>query len=138
MTRLLRCILPALFLLLLIGLQSAFSCQVPSYSQSRVKSIQVNTCHFDAGITAAQVCCDSAVCHRNSTPVRHLGSPEYANQIKDLLPLILESRQHVPQPKSAPTFEQRLGNPRPAPLVFVTSQAPSLTLTLLGTVVLLH
>ena len=138
MKKLLRCILPALFLLLLIGLQSAFSCQAPSYSHSQIKSIQVNTCHFDAGITDTHICCDSAVCHRNSTPLRHLGSPEYANQIKDLFPLILESRQHIPQPKSAPTFEQRLGNPRPDPLVLVTSQAPSLTLTLLGTVILLH
>ncbi|MFO7765042.1 MAG: hypothetical protein R6V33_01270 [Pelovirga sp.] len=135
----LRSMFPALFLLLLIGLPSAYSCQVPAQSQSAAEVIQVNACHFDAGKTDhTHVCCDSAVCHRNSAPLRHLGSPEYANQIKDLRPLILESRQPTPSPKTASTIEQQPIECCSDPLVVVTSQAPFLALTSLRTTVLLH
>lgn len=138
MINILRCLLPTLFLFLLIGLQSAFSCQVPSHAEQHTNKIQVNTCHFNPDLAKPHVCCDSAACHRDLAPLRHLGSPEFANQIKDLLPLILESRQQIPQPKSAPFFAHRLNGPHSDHLTLVTSQAPPISLTLLRTAVLLH
>lgn len=138
MTKFLRCFFPTLFLLLLIGLQSALSCQAPFYMEGQAKGVRVNTCHVDTDFTATHACCDSAVCHRNSAPLRHLGSPEFANQIKDLLPLILESRQQIPQPKAPSTILQKPENSHQDRMILVISQAPSLILTLLGTTILLH
>lgn len=138
MKKLLRSLLPALLFLLLAGLQSAMGCSSALGTEHSTTETQVNACHFHIDFNAAEPCCDSAACHRNSSPVRHFGSPEFANRIKDLLPLILESRQQIPQQKTAlvltqPTIDLQILRQEP-----VTSVAPRHALAFLRTTVLLH
>jgi len=138
MKKLLRSLLPALFILLLIGLQSAMGCTAALGTERYSPKIQVNACHFHPDTSAAEACCDSAACHRNTSPARHFGSPELANQIKDLLPLILESRQQVPQARTAPALQDLDIIPptvRPEP---ASSIAPRHSLLFLRTTILLH
>lgn len=138
MKKLLRSLFPALLFLLLFGLQSAMGCSTTLGTEQSTAKIQVNACHFHIDINAADPCCDSAACHRNSAPVRHFGSPEYANQIKDLLPLILESRQQVPQPKTAPALQESPPPSLSARQEPINSFAPRHALAFLRTTVLLH
>jgi hypothetical protein len=138
MKKLLRSLLPALLFMLLFGLQSAMGCTAALGTEHYSPKIQVNACHFHIDLNTAYPCCDSAACHRNSSPVRHFGSPEFANQIKDLLPLILESRQQIPQQKTAlaftqPTIDLQIVRQEP-----VTAFAPRHALAFLRTTVLLH
>lgn len=138
MKKLLRSLLPALLFLLLFGLQSAMGCSSALGTEHSTTKIQVNACHFQIDLSVAAPCCDSAACHRNSSPLRHLGSPEYANQIKDLLPLILESRQQVPQPKAAPDLQEHADPSLIARQEPISSFAPRHALAFLRTTVLLH
>ncbi len=138
MKRILCTLPPTLFLLLLIGLQSAFGCPSAPATEHSTVSIQVNVCHFFIDADTADPCCDSATCHRAHSPLQNYGSPEYANQIKDLLPLILESRQQLPQSKAVNSFV-------PPPIcclntqqLTATSIAPRQALAFLRTTVLLH
>lgn len=138
MKKLLRSLFPALLFLLLIGLQSAMGCSTVLGTESSTTKIRVNACHFHIDINAADPCCASAACHRNSSPLRHFDSPEYANQIKDLLPLILESRQQIPQQKTAAAFVRAATCRQDLRQEPVTSIAPRHALAFLRTTVLLH
>jgi len=138
MKKLLRSLPPTLFLLLLIGLQSVLGCPTAPGAEQSTASIQVNACHFFIATDTPEPCCDSAACHRAHSPLRNLGSPEYANQIKDLLPLILESRQHQPQSKAINSFVPPAICCRNTPQPPVTSIAPRHALAFLRTTILLH
>lgn len=138
MKKLLRSLFPALLFLLLIGLQSALACSSALGTQHHAPSIQVNACHFLIDINAADVCCDNAACHHNSSRLRHFGSPEYANQIKDLFPLMIESRQQIPKQKTALAFTQPTIDLQVVRQDSVTSFAPRHALAFLRTTVLLH
>jgi hypothetical protein len=138
MKKLLRSLLPALLFLLLMGLQSAMGCSTALGTGHNTAKIQVNACHFHIDFNTADTCCDSAACHLNTAPLRHFGSPEYANQIKDLLPLILESRQQVPQPKTAPALQQHSIPPLMARQDPIISIVPRHALLFLRTTILLH
>lgn len=138
MKKLLRSLFLALFLLLLVGLQSALGCSTALGTEHYTAKIQVNACHFLIDINTADACCDNAACHRNTAPVRHLDSPEYANQIKDLLPLIIESRQQIPQSKTVSAFVQPAIRQQSMRRESATSIAPRHALAFLRTTVLLH
>ncbi len=134
----LRSMFPALLLLLLTGLQPAMGCSAALGTQHNTSNIQVNACHFQFDISTPDVCCDNAACHHNSSRLRHFGSPEYANQIKDLFPLIIESRQQIPKQKPALAFTQPTIDLQVVRQESVTSFAPRHALAFLRTTVLLH
>ncbi|HMB16124.1 MAG TPA: hypothetical protein VKN62_07385 [Pelovirga sp.] len=138
MKRILRALLLTLFLLLLIGLQSVMGCSSAPGTEHSTVHIQVNACHFFINNTSADTCCDSTACHRSHSPLQNFGSPEYANQIKNLLPLILESRQQLPQLKTVNAFVPPTLCCQNARQVPVTSIAPRHALAFLRTTVLLH
>lgn len=132
-----RSLFPALLLLLFIGLQSALGCSSPAQAHG-VAVLRVNACHLDYIAAAADPCCDSVTCHRSTSPMRHLGSPEFANQIKEILPLILESRQHSPQQRIGLAFDHHLVAYQPVYPATTTSSAPRQALSFLRTTILLH
>jgi len=138
MKKFLRPLPPTLFLLFLIGLQSVMGCPPAPGKEHSIVSIQVNACHYFIDTNNADPCCDNAACHRAHSPLQNLGSPEFANQLKDLLPLILESRQQLPHTKAVtalvpPTTTHKNSTQRP-----VTSTVPLHALAFLRTTVLLH
>ncbi|MFO7577260.1 MAG: hypothetical protein R6W66_05980 [Pelovirga sp.] len=132
-----RSLLPALLLFLFVGLQSALGCTAPAQTNGG-SGLRVNACHLDYVVTKTDPCCDSVICHRSASPTRHLGSPEFANQIKEILPLILESRQNSPQPRNGLAFDHRLVEYRPTYPATTTSPAPRQALSFLRTTILLH
>ncbi len=138
MKKILRSLLPALFLLLLTGLQSVLGCPSASATEHSAVSIQVNVCHFFIDADTADPCCDSAACHRAHAPLQNFGSPEYVNQIKDLLPLILESRQQLRQPKADNNFIPPTICCQNTRQLSTASTVPRQALAFLRTTVLLH
>ncbi|MBD1400728.1 hypothetical protein [Pelovirga terrestris] len=138
MKRTLRSLPPALFLFLLMGLQSVFGCPSAPATERSTAGIQVNLCHFFIDTDPADPCCDSAACHRAHLPLQNFGSPEYANQIKDLLPLILESRQQLPQSKAIKDFVPPSFSCKNTAQQPITSIAPRHALAFLRTTILLH
>jgi hypothetical protein len=138
MKRILRSLLPTLFLLLLTGLQTVLGCPSAPATEHSTINIQVNACHDFIKKTASDTCCDSTACHRAHSPLQNFGSPEYANQIKDLLPLILESRQQLPQSKTVKAFEPPMISCHNARQLPVTSIVPRHALAFLRTTVLIH
>lgn len=138
MKKFLYSLLSTLLLLLLFGLQSALGCPSAPGTEHYTAPIQVNACHFHVAINPADICCDSAACHRNNAPLRHFGSPEFANQIKDLLPLILESRQQAPQSKTVTALSWPAINPQSIHHEPVTSIVPRHALAFLRTTILLQ
>lgn len=138
MKKILRSLPPTLFLLLLIGLQSVLGCSsAPATGHSTV-SIQVNICHFFVDADIAAPCCDSTACHRAHSPLQNFSRPEYANQIKDLLPLIFESRQQLPQSKAVNNFVPPTSCCQNTQQLSASSIAPRQSLAFLRTTVLLH
>jgi hypothetical protein len=138
MKRILRTLPPTLFLLLLIGLKSVFGCPSAPATEHSTVSIQVNVCHFFIDANTTDPCCDSTACHRAHSPLQNFGNPEYANQVKDLLPLILESRQQLPQSKAVKAFVPPTTGCQSTRQQPVTSIAPRHALAFLRTIVLLH
>lgn len=138
MKKLLHSLPPTLFLLLLIGLQSVLGCPLAPGTENSTVSIQVTACHYFIETNSADTCCESATCHRAHSPLRNVGSPEYANQITDLLPLILKSRQQLPQAKPVKAFIPPAISCKNTAQQPVTSIAPRHALAFLLTTVLLH
>lgn len=134
----LRVLFPTLLLLLLVGLQSAFGCLNSTVNERYIPLVQVNACHLDFDALKVPPCCDSAICHRSSTPQRHLGSPEFANRIKDILPLILETRHPVPEPRTGLAFNHDQIDQHSTYQTSTTSTAPRHALSFLRTTILLH
>ncbi len=130
----------ALLLLLLAGAQGVFACEKSLGGLRQTANPQITGCHGAYPVTAAAFCCDSAACHRNTAPLRHLGKPGFANQIKGLQPLLSESRQTSPQPRVGAAISV-LSNPHQPTgqnTFTVISTRPRLALSMLKTTVLLH
>ncbi len=138
MKRTLHSLPPTLLLLLLIGLQSVLGCPSAPATEHSTVSIQVNVCHFFIDTDTPGPCCDSAACHRAHSPLQNFGNPEYANQVKDLLPLILESRQQLPQSKAVKAFVPPTICCQNTRQLTATSIAPRHALAFLRTTILLH
>lgn len=138
---LLRSLQLVLLMLILMGAQGAFACQQKTFADSRTITIlPVTGCHVDIRPKTDVPCCNSAACHRNSTPLRNLANPEFANQIKDMQPALTESRQTSPQPRSNTTyiFINYPSQPARQLTSATSSTVPRLALSMLKTTVLLH
>lgn len=135
--KLLRTLPPALLLLLVWGLQSAFGCQpLPESTQNTGQNI--TSCHLDYRAEATASCCTNTACHRSATPLRHFGNPEILNQIKDVLPLIVELRQTMPQSRTGLAFDYRQLRKQPEPMAVSVSSTPRHSYRALRSTVLLH
>ena len=91
------------FLLLCVGLPSAFGCLLPE-SQAYSPEIRVDSCHLVVNQKKTMPCCQIEACHQTAPQKRDLGSPEYHTQLKDSHSLVHESRPLTPQLKVGKPF----------------------------------
>ena len=125
------------FLLLCVGLSSAFGCLLPE-NQAYNPEIRVDSCHIVVSQKNTPPCCQSESCHQTTSRERDLGRPEYQIQHKDSHALVLETHSLTPKLKvGEPLSIRHIIRPQ---VLFSTAvpQIPLQSLNSLRTVVLLN
>lgn len=130
-------LLPALILLLFVGLPSAFACQLPD-NRAESLNTRVDRCHLIITQEDRVPCCQSKACHQAIPQQRDLGTPEYQTRQKDSHPLVHESRPLVPQFKTGEIFHTVHMNPDDTQFKQTKAHMPFQALLCLRSVVLLH
>ena len=125
------------FLLLCVGLSSAFGCLLPK-NQAYSPEIRVDSCHSVVSQKRMIPCCQSESCHQTTPQTHDLGGPEYQIQHKNSHALVLEPHPQVPQLKVGKPFTTRHIIQPQALFTTAAPQIPLQALTSLRTVVLLN